>query len=133
MQLARNGIEVILVEREHLGNGSTGRAAGLLGQLRGTAAATRMLIDGLRIVKDLEERAGVEIFVQTGSMRIAETSERAQEIADLVAMGQSINFDIDHIPIDEVARKLPYMKTDQLLVSQNLLCQAFLRPGQRRI
>ncbi|HAA59888.1 MAG TPA: hypothetical protein DCE39_03015, partial [Planctomycetaceae bacterium] len=33
MQLASRGASVTVLERERLGNGSTGRAAGLLGQL----------------------------------------------------------------------------------------------------
>jgi sarcosine dehydrogenase len=115
MQLAGRGADVVVLERERLGNGSTGRAAGLLGQLRGNVEHTRMLIDGLAIVKELEKLAGVEIFVQTGSMRVAETAERAAEIAALVEMGKSIGFDIDHMPIAEVARLLPYMRTNDLV------------------
>ena len=114
MQLASRGASVTLLEREQLGNGSTGRAAGLLGQLRGTPAATRMLMDGVKVVAQLEERTGVEIFVQTGSLRVAETPERAGEIRDLVEMGRQIGFDIDHLTIDEVAQRLPYMQTDAL-------------------
>ena len=114
MQVAKRGKKVIVLERERLGNGSTGRAAGLLGQLRGTAEHTKMLMDGVVIVKELEEQADVEIYVQTGSLRIAETPERAQEVRDLVAMGKSIGFDIDTMPIEEVAKRLPYMKTDDL-------------------
>ena len=88
MQLAGRGASVIVLERERLGNGSTGRAAGLLGQLRGNAEHTRMLIDGVTIVRELEKLAGVEIFVQTGSLRIAETPERAAEIAVAGGDGQ---------------------------------------------
>ena len=84
MQLAQRGSEVVVLERDQLGNGSTGRAAGLLGQLRGTPESTKMLMDGVQIVKELEAKADVEIFVQTGSLRIAETPERAKEIVDLV-------------------------------------------------
>ncbi len=130
MQLAKRGIRVVVVERERLGNGSTGRAAGLLGQLRGTPESTRMLIDGVEIVKDLEQRAEVDIFVQTGSLRVAETPERAQEIVDLVAMGKSIDFDIDHIPIEEVAGKLPYMKTDDLLDACYCPTDGHLQPAE---
>ena len=130
MQLAMQGVKVIVVERERLGNGSTGRAAGLLGQLRGTAEATRMLMDGVKIVKDLERRTDVEIFVQTGSLRIAETPQRAQEIVDLVAMGKAIDFDIDHIPIDDVSQKLPYMKTDDLLDACYCPTDGHLQPAE---
>ena len=115
MQLARRGRSVTVLERERIGNGSTGRDAGLLGQLRGTSAATSMLVDGVQIVRELEEQAQVEIFVQTGSLRVAETPERAREIVDLVEMGKAIGFDIDHLPREEVGHLLPYMRTDDLL------------------
>ena len=130
MQLAERGNRVIVIERERLANGSTGRAAGLLGQLRGTEAHTRMLMDGVKIVQDLEQRADVEIFVQTGSLRVAATPERAQEIKDLVAMGKSINFEIDHIDNEEVVTRLPYMKTDDLIDACYCPTDGHLQPAE---
>jgi glycine/D-amino acid oxidase-like deaminating enzyme len=130
MQLAQRGQKVILLEREMLGNGSTGRAAGLLGQLRGTAEHTRMLIDGLEIVHELERQAEVEIFVRTGSLRVGETSDRAQEIVDLVAMGQAIDFQIERIPIAEVAEMMPYMKTDDLIEACYCPTDGHLQPAE---
>jgi sarcosine dehydrogenase len=130
MQLAGRGASVQILERERLGNGSTGRAAGLLGQLRGNAEHTRMLIDGVAIVRELEQLAGVEVFVQTGSLRIAETSERAAEIAALVDMGKSIGFDIDHMPIEEIARRMPYMRTDDLVDACYCPTDGHLQPAE---
>ncbi|MGD9648171.1 MAG: NAD(P)/FAD-dependent oxidoreductase, partial [Pirellulales bacterium] len=60
MQLALRGARVLVLERQLLGAGSTGRAAGLLGQLRSTRAATTLLRDGLKIVRDVERRTGLE-------------------------------------------------------------------------
>ena len=130
MQLSRRGSRVVVVERERLGNGSTGRAAGLLGQLRGTPAATRMLMDGVEIVQELEQLADVEIFVQTGSLRIAATAERAVEIRDLVAMGQSVGFDIEHLSQQQVAEKLPSMRTDDLLDACYCPTDGHLQPAE---
>jgi len=130
MQVASRGASVTLLERERLGNGSTGRAAGLLGQLRGSPAATRMLMDGVKIVADLEERAGVEIFVQTGSLRVAETEERAGEIRDLVEMGRQIDFEIEHLEINEVAGLLPYMRTDDLVDACYCPTDGHLQPAE---
>jgi len=130
MQLAGRDARVIVLERERIGNGSTGRAAGLLGQLRGNAEHTRMLIDGVEIVRRLEELTGVEIFVQTGSLRIAETAERADEIAALVEMGKSIGFEIDHLAPAEVARRLPYMRTDDLLDACYCPTDGHLQPAE---
>lgn len=130
MQLATRGWRVVVLERQQLGNGSTGRAAGLLGQLRGTAESTRMLMDGVEIVRELEQRANVEIFVQTGSLRVAQTPDRVQEVKSLVAMGKSIGFDIDHMPIEEVADVLPYMETDGLLDACYCPTDGHLQPAE---
>jgi sarcosine dehydrogenase len=130
MQLAGRGASVIVLERDRLGNGSTGRAAGLLGQLRGNAEHTRMLIEGVAIVKELERLAGVEIFVQTGSLRIAETPERSAEIASLVEMGRSIGFDINQMPIGEVAARMPYMRTDDLIDACYCPTDGHLQPAE---
>ncbi len=130
MQLARRGTRVLLLERDRLGNGSTGRAAGLLGQLRGTSEHTRMLMDGVKIVTELEHKTGEEIFVQTGSVRIAETEERAAEVAALVAMGKAIGFEIDHMPISEVAERMPYMKTDDLIDACYCPTDGHLQPAE---
>ena len=130
MHLARREARVIVLEREQLGNGSTGRAAGMLGQLRGTAEHTHMLMDGIEIVRDLEQRANVEIFIQTGSMRVAAVEERAQEIRDLVAMGKSIGFDIDFMPIDDVASRMPHMKTDDLIEACYCPTDGHLQPAE---
>jgi glycine/D-amino acid oxidase-like deaminating enzyme len=68
--------------------------------------------------------------VQTGSLRIAETAERAAEIASLVEMGKSIGFGIDHIPIDEVARRMPYMRTDDLVDACYCPTDGHLQPAE---
>src|SRR6478672_4185003 len=130
MQLAGRGADVVVLERERLGNGSTGRAAGLLGQLRGNAEHTRMLIEGVAIVRELERLADVEIFIQTGSLRVAETPERAAEIASLVEMGKSIGFDIDHMSTAEVARRMPYMHTNDLIDACYCPTDGHLQPAE---
>ena len=130
LQLARRGKSVIVLERGQLGSGSTGRAAGLLGQLRGTAASTRMLMDGVETVRELEKETGEEIFLQTGSLRVAATPDRAQEIVDLVEMGKSIDFDIQHLTCDEVHEKLPYMKTEDLLDACYCPTDGHLQPAE---
>jgi len=78
----------------------------------------------------LEERAGVNIYVQTGSMRIAESPERAEEIKDLVRMGKSIDFDIAHMPIAEVAKLLPHMRTDDLTDACYCPTDGHLQPAE---
>ena len=122
LQLARRGKSVIVLERGQLGSGSTGRAAGLLGQLRGTAASTGLLMDGVETVRELEKETGEEIFVQTGSLRVAATEPRVQEIVDLVEMGKAIDFDIRHLSRDEVAEMLALFGNLGVYLERHEIC-----------
>lgn len=130
MQLAKRGLRVIVVDRGMLGSGSTGRAAGLLGQLRSTRAATAMLMDGIEIVRELERATETEIFVQTGSLRLAADEPRAVEIRDHVAMGKAIVFDIEHLDREQVAELLPYMKCDDLVDACYCPTDGHLQPAE---
>ncbi len=130
MQLALRGRRVIVLERAMLGSGSTGRAAGLLGQLRSTRAATQILVDGVRIVKDLERRTGTQIFVQTGSARVASTYERAEEIRHHVALGKEAGLEVDHVDIADLARRLPYMRTADLVDACYCPTDGHLQPAE---
>lgn len=130
MQLAFRGRRVIVLERAMLGSGSTGRAAGLLGQLRSTQAATQLLKDGLGVVRELQRRTGNEIFVQTGSLRLAATPDRAAEIREHVALGKEVGLPVDHLDNGEVARLLPYMRCDDLLDACYCPTDGHLQPAE---
>ncbi len=130
MQLACRGQRVIVLERQMLGAGSTGRAAGLLGQLRSTRAATAMLVDGLEIVKNLERRTGTQIFVQTGSLRLAQTAERAQEVQEHVALGKAVGLEVDFIDRQAMQDRLPYMRTDDVIAACYCPTDGHLQPAE---
>lgn len=130
MQLSMRGLRVVVLERSMLGAGSTGRAAGLLGQLRSTHAATQMLRDGVEIVRELQSRTETQIFVQTGSLRVASTPERAAEIRAHVALGREVGLEVDHLDTAEVQRLLPYMRTDDLLDACYCPTDGHLQPAE---
>ncbi len=117
MQLAERGQRVLVLEKGMLGCGSTGRAAGLGGQLRSSPDETRLLKEGLDIVLDLERRLGKQLFVRTGSLHVATTPARAAEICDFVKMGQDIGFEIEHVSRERAVELLPCMKADDLTES----------------
>lgn len=130
MQLALRGRRVLVLERGMLGSGSTGRAAGLLGQLRATRAATSMLRDGIEVVHELQQRTDKEIFVQTGSLRVAQTPDRAEEIREHVQLGKSVGLPIEHVTAQRVQNLLPYMRTDDLLDACYCPSDGHLQPAE---
>lgn len=115
LQLALRGQKVRVFDQGALASGSTSRASGLLGQLRGTPEATRALVESVRILKELEARGGVKLYGQTGSLRVANTPERAAEVRYHYKLGRAAGLDIELMEPADAARIIPFMRTDDLL------------------
>ena len=129
-QLSRRGQRVLVLERDRLGAGSTGRAAGLLGQLRSTEAATRMMMESLEIVSGIEKRLGVKLFYKTGGLRLATTEERAQETREHVSFGKSLGLDMDLVGHDGLKELVPHMKLDDVLEASYCPSDGHLMPSE---
>jgi len=130
LQLARRGQRVIVLEKAELASGSTRQASGLLGQLRSNVEATRMLLDSVRILRELEELDGAPVFTQSGSVRIAQTSTRAAEIEAGVAVGESAGLEVTPIDRDEVARLLPYSRVEDVVAACYCPTDGYLNPPE---
>lgn len=129
-QLSLRGQRVTVLERAMLGSGSTSRAAGLLGQLRSSEAATSMLMESLEIVRSIERELDVALFVETGSLRIATTPEREQETRDSVAFGQGLGLDIRLVDVSELQSLAPYMANEDVRAASHCPSDGHLMPAE---
>jgi len=128
LQLAYRGQRVRVFDRGALASGSTSRASGLLGQLRGTTVATHALVESVRILKGLEARAGAALFKQTGSLRVANTPERAEEVRFHYRLGKAAGLDIELIDAAEARRIVPFMNTDDVIACAYCPTDGYLDP-----
>ncbi len=83
--------DVVILERQTLGSGTTGHGAGLVTQLR----HTRALTDLSRYSADLYPRLEAETgqppgFRQTGSISVARVAERMDELRRAVSMAKGL-------------------------------------------
>src|SRR5580692_12612546 len=92
--------DVILLDRNELTSGSTFHSAGLVGQLRGSVALTRMMMDSVALYRTLD--CG---WVQCGGIRLACTPEREQEVLRQVAWAKTFGLALEPISADR-AREL---------------------------
>ncbi len=129
-QFSTRGQKVLVLERAMLGSGSTSRAAGLLGQLRSTEAATAMLMESLEIVRSIERELGIELFVETGSVRIATTPERELTTRQSVVFGQALGLDLQLIDLAELESLAPYMDTNDVLAASYCPTDGHLMPAE---
>ncbi len=100
--------DVVLLERKQLTSGTTWHAAGLIGQLRATANMTKLARYGAELYANLEAETGVATgFRRVGSISLALTSERLEELKRGASMARAFDVDVEEISVAEAARLHP--------------------------
>ena len=108
--------DVVLLEQFTMAAGTTGHGAGLVTQLR----HTRALTDLSRYAADLYSRLEAETgqptgFKQTGSITVARTQGRADEIKRTISMAKGFGVEIHSITPREAGELWPLMNTDDVV------------------
>ncbi|MGF1663839.1 MAG: NAD(P)/FAD-dependent oxidoreductase [Kineosporiaceae bacterium] len=115
--LARRGCpDVLVLERDRLTSGTTWHAAGLVGQLRATRNLTRLAQYTTELFATLEADTGQATgFVQRGSIAVARTAARFEELRRQAAMARGFGLQVRVIGPGEVAERVPVARTDDLV------------------
>ena len=113
--LAAKGWDPVLLERRQLTCGTTWHAAGLIAQLRATPAMTRLAKYSQELYGTLEAETGVATgFRRCGSITVALTPDRAEEIRRQAAMARAWGVEVEEIGAAEVAARWPHLRVDDL-------------------
>ena len=100
--------DVVLLERKQLTSGTTWHAAGLIGQLRATANMTRLAKYSQELYGALEAETGVATgFSRCGSITLALTEARFEELRRGASMARAYGVDIETITVAEAAARHP--------------------------
>ena len=130
--LARLGWDdVVLVERADLTSGSTFHSAGLVGQLRSSLALTRMMMNSVDLYRTLEAEVGLETgWREVGSLRLASTPERLEEITRQAGWAKTFGLPLELISAGEAQALFPPMSTDGVLGAAYLPSDGYIDPSQ---
>ncbi len=105
--------DVVLLERKQLTSGTTWHAAGLIAQLRATANMTKLAKYSQELYGNLEAETGVATgFKRCGSITVALTDERREEIYRQAAMARAFGVDVEEISPAEVKAKYEHLNID---------------------
>ncbi len=108
--------DVVLLERKQLTSGTTWHAAGLIAQLRATANMTRLAKYSQELYGRLEEETGVATgFRRVGSITVALTEERKEELFRQAAMARAFGVEIEEISPTEVKARYEHLNTDDVV------------------
>ena len=112
--LARMGwTDVVLLERKQLTSGTTWHAAGLIGQLRGSANMTRLAKYSADLYVKLAAETGVETGMrQVGSISVALTAARHEELLRQATVARIFDVDVSEISPGEAKAMYPHLNID---------------------
>ncbi len=110
--------DVVLVEQGQLSCGTTWHAAGLVAQLRATHSQTNLA----KYTKDLYETLEAETgqatgYRQTGSISLARTAAREEELKRQAAMAAAFDVEIARISLEEAKERVPLLRIDDLVAA----------------
>ncbi len=105
--------DIVLLERKQLTSGTTWHAAGLIAQLRATANMTRLAKYSQELYGRLEEETGLATgFKRSGSLTVALTGERLEELKRGASMARSFGVAIETISAAEAAALHPLLNIE---------------------
>ncbi len=115
--LAKAGwTDIVLLERKQLTSGTTWHAAGLIGQLRGSANMTRLAKYSADLYVKLEAETGVATGMkQVGSISVALTGERHEELLRQATVARIFDVDVHEISPAEVKARYPHLNVSDVV------------------
>ncbi|MFZ1341115.1 MAG: FAD-dependent oxidoreductase [Paracoccaceae bacterium] len=115
--LAKIGItDVALFERQQLTSGTTWHAAGLVTQLRATRRMTELAKYTGELFGELEAETGQATgFKQNGSLRVANTPARLEELARGASMGRNFGLPVQPVTPGEIKERWAPIDTDGIV------------------
>jgi 4-methylaminobutanoate oxidase (formaldehyde-forming) len=122
--------DVVVVERSELTSGSTFHSAGLVGQLRSDVNLTKMI----RYSVDLYRKLKVETeydpnWREVGSLRLASSPERLEELKRQVALSRSFGLPLELISRQEAQKLFPIMNPEGVLGAVYLPTDGMVDPS----
>ncbi len=120
--LARLGWkDVVLLERRQLTCGTTWHAAGLIGQLRPSPNLTRLAKYSAELYMRLEEETGLSTgFRQNGSITVALTEERREEIYRQASLARAFQVDVTEVTPSEAGTLYPHLNVADVVGAVHL-------------
>lgn len=112
--LAKAGwTDIVLLERKRLTSGTTWHAAGLIGQLRGSANMTRLAKYSADLYRRLEAETGVATGMrQVGSISVALTPDRMEELRRQATVARIFDVEVGEISPAEVKDRYPHLNIE---------------------
>jgi 4-methylaminobutanoate oxidase (formaldehyde-forming) len=108
--------DVVLLEQGQLSSGTTWHAAGLVGQLRASESATRLVQYSTQLYAELENETGLSAgYKQCGGVTVARTEDRMIQLRRTAANAAAFNMECELLTPEQALGHYPVMRVDDLV------------------
>ena len=104
--------DVVLVDRNDLTSGSTFHSAGMVGQLRADPTLTKMNMHSASLYRELQNSETPPSWVECGSIKIASSPERMEEIRRQIGWAKTFGLDLHEISNSEIKERFPLINLE---------------------
>ncbi|NCV73425.1 MAG: FAD-dependent oxidoreductase [Actinobacteria bacterium] len=122
--------DVILLERSDLTSGSTFHSAGLVGQLRADPTLTKMNMYSVELYRKLQQSDTPPSWRECGSIKIASSKERMEEIRRQIGWAKTFGLDLQEISTQQAKELFPLMDTTDVVGGCYMASDGQVDPSQ---
>ncbi|MFO7882494.1 MAG: FAD-binding oxidoreductase [Kosmotogaceae bacterium] len=114
--LSKNGVkDIVLLEKDYLSAGSTGRCGGGIRQQWSERPNVRLAMRSVELFEKYREEIGIDIeYHQGGYLLLAFNDEEVELYKNNVKMQQEEGLDVDFLTKKETAEKFPFINTSDV-------------------
>lgn len=117
----RGWTDIVLLERRQLTCGTTWHAAGLVGQLRASQNMTRLAKYSTDLYTRLEAETGLATgFSQRGSMTVALTEARREELLRQASMARAFGIEVNELSPSDIKGLYPHLEISDVVSGVHL-------------
>jgi len=121
---------IVLLERKKLTSGTTWHAAGLVGQLRASQNMTRLAKYSADLYRTLEAETGLATGLrQCGSITVALTAERQEELRRQAAMARVFGVEVNELSPLDILSLYPHLNMKDVVSGVHLPGDGQADPG----
>ena len=122
--------DVVLLDRSDLTSGSTFHSAGLVGQLRADPTLTKMNMHSVDLYRKLEASDTPPSWKECGSIKLASTPERMEEIRRQIGWARTFGLDLNEISPRQAQDLFPLMDLEGVVGACYMASDGQVDPSQ---
>ena len=113
--LAKRGIDTVLLERNYLASGATGRCAGGIRQQFTAKNNIRLAVESVKIFEKFEEELDCDIeFIQGGYLVLAHSEQEVKEFKENMRIQKELGLDVKFLGCDEIKDMVSFLDLEKI-------------------